>query len=897
MNSIKFENPWLLFLAIPLIALVVVGFFLVPKQKRFRPKNIISLCLHVVIAITLSFAFSNMQFLTSSKKTEVFLVADCSDSQSGNAQQIEDTIKKVYSGTNSQTSVGVIAFGKDQKIVTALGSSYKDKTIEGIFEDDSFDGSATDIYSALNFANDNFDEDAVKRVILITDGIETDNSAMNAIDKLLANNVSIDTVSLDEVSGDEAAITGIEYTDHCFVGRNETVKVYIRSKKQASASVQITSGGSVLADGKQTVELARGLNTLSFTLDSSAEGSKDYTIELSCPTDTFKQNNVRSFTQDYTTKFNVLFIGKTEAELESFKALNDFSDDQIKSYIDTTNVPYKLSDLITYDEIVLSNTDVTALDNSDEFVTSLNRAVSEYGKTLMTYGQTYSGQEGNANAATYNDLLPVQYNTDDAKALVLLIDNSGSMSTDSRLTKAKKGAIKMLDILGENDMVSIIGFESNVKVYQPMTSVKNKDQIIKAINKITEGGGTVMNPGLEQASKQLQGLDIEYKNVITLSDGEPSDSSKCQKTVKSMAANNIRCSFINISNSSGASLLKKLAQYGNGSYYYVRTAASLENVILTSVSSNMANQPITEDAPYDITIQNKNDPSLSNVDTSKLTQISGYNFCRLKSGANTIMTVQYKKEITDEAGNSNTEVVTVPLYAYWDYGQGRVASFTSDIGSSWTANFRASTAGSGFLKGMITQNLPSRAATNQLEITYTNNGFTSNVSVLAADNDANGRVHIVVKDPNGTTKDSYDFYYDGSYYSGVVKLSLGSDNKVITGKYILDITYQKKDDNGNFQDTSDKGSFPLQFDYSKEYESFSDTNAESTLFRIAKYANGSYSTAANYAYVASTNEAEVQSYNSTMFFFLIFSVVLYIIDIFLRKTEFKNFRKKQKMGI
>ena len=71
MNNFKFNNPWLLFLMIPLVALVIVGFFLMRKEKRYTKKNIISLSLHLVMAVLISFAFADPQYLAIDKETQV----------------------------------------------------------------------------------------------------------------------------------------------------------------------------------------------------------------------------------------------------------------------------------------------------------------------------------------------------------------------------------------------------------------------------------------------------------------------------------------------------------------------------------------------------------------------------------------------------------------------------------------------------------------------------------------------------------------------------------------------------------------------------------------------------------------------------------------------------------
>lgn len=111
------------------------------------------------------------------------------------------------------------------------------------------------------------------------------------------------------------------------------------------------------------------------------------------------------------TDLNILFIGDDTEELENLKAMNAYTDNtKFDAYISENEVPYKLTDLLKYDEVVLSNTRLTWLNNSYELVFNLERYVKEYGKSLMTYGDTsyyYMSEDGDDSSNPYMDLLPL----------------------------------------------------------------------------------------------------------------------------------------------------------------------------------------------------------------------------------------------------------------------------------------------------------------------------------------------------------------------------------------------------------------------------------------------------------------------------------------------------------
>lgn len=887
MNNIKVIHPYLAYLAIPLAVIVLIGFFLLPKRNRKKGKNIASLALHLVMAVTLSLAFMDIQYMRPSTDTQVYILADCSASEEPSRAKLDEAVNRVASqAKNQRAKVGLVAFAKDSELLARAGGRIP--SVSRAFDNADFDQSATDLESALLYTNSLFDAASTKRIVLISDGIQTDNSAVNALSTLLNNNVSIDAIYLNEEEGDEIALTGLDYHQRVYQGREESVSVSIRSKKEAdSVHVNLTQEGVGMVASVET-NIIPGLNVVKIPLNTDALGVYNYQIGITgdMVADTYLENNTLSFRQEVTDEFHVLFVANSRKDKEALDALGIYND---KTQFDTVyngRPPYLLQDLMKYDEFILSDINVGALDNYETFLQNLYTCVDKYGKSLMTYGATYSGTEDSA-VAMYNDILPVQYHAEEGKALVLLIDNSGSMESDNRITMAKQGAKAALENLNENDYVSIITFSDDVKIRCPLTPVKNKEIILHAINGITSDGGTSMVPGLTQSLNQLRTADFEYKHVIVLSDGEPFEpQSDLQTAVMKLSAANIITSFINISNPSGSALLTRLASIGGGTYYYAPSAASLVNLMVNSVSDEITNKAVTEDdnggKAFDISIRNANDPSL--VDVGTLPQIGGYNFCRMKSAATTVLTVQYNKNESDtQSGDIISSVVSVPLYAYWTFGEGKVASFTSSLSSSWSTKLRNSDNGKAFFSNVVEEIHPEYSSNNMLQFTYDKNGLTSSVHVAVNNGDNTGDMKIEVKDPNSDQTRNYTLNWDGTAYSGLVETP-------IAGTYNVSITYTQTAKKNSSPEvfTADA---PLFFDYSKEYDVFDSANSSDLLYNLTRD-TGKLALASEYEYEPLTSEYTHRSYRSTMLFFLLLTIVLFLVDIFIRKTDFKPRKKK-----
>ena len=176
-----------------------------------------------------------------------------------------------------------------------------------------------------------------------------------------------------------------------------------------------------------------------------------------------------------------------------------------------------------------------------------------------------------------------------------------------------------------------------------MTTIRNeanRQDIKDKIDKITVNGGTNMMNGLDEAYKQIEGVTAEYKDIITLSDGIAGDNEEDLKDyVTSMSFSNISCSFINIGDKGGEELLKTLAKLGNGQYHYVDSALGLKDIMVDTIEQEIIDTVIEKDS--EIIYQMKDDASLQGGVYNNLENISGYNYCRMKSGANTVLSVQY----------------------------------------------------------------------------------------------------------------------------------------------------------------------------------------------------------------------------------------------------------------
>lgn len=116
--------------------------------------------------------------------------------------------------------------------------------------------------------------------------------------------------------------------------------------------------------------------------------------------------------------------------------------------------------------------------------------------------------------------------------IVLVIDTSGSMQ-GTRISAARDAAKKFVNsLLKDGDpstRIAVISFASDVTVHnnqsnQPFRDATGKGDLLGAINALNANGGTFTQAGLRQARLLLDSSTADNRNIVLLSDGEPTYS-------------------------------------------------------------------------------------------------------------------------------------------------------------------------------------------------------------------------------------------------------------------------------------------------------------------------------------------------------------------------------------
>lgn len=166
--------------------------------------------------------------------------------------------------------------------------------------------------------------------------------------------------------------------------------------------------------------------------------------------------------------------------------------------------------------------------------------------------------------------------------LALVIDTSGSMDIGDRINNAKRAAINLVEMLSQNDTLSLVVFSSDARILVPAQRLTDKKVFINAISSIRANGNTALYAGVELGSKQLAEFKVDQSvnRVILLSDGEanvgPSSAHALSTFGAELARQNIAVTTIGLGLGYNATLMEKLAAASDGNHIFVQNARDLE---------------------------------------------------------------------------------------------------------------------------------------------------------------------------------------------------------------------------------------------------------------------------------------------------------------------------------
>ena len=796
--DIVFSRPWLLLSMIPALAIILIPFLLLPRRRRSTLKRILPVVLHSVICTLLILCLAGISFIIGTNEQTVMILMDLSDSTEQSHGQIVDYANGIIEAIDGDC--GVVAFAGNAVYSVEIDQTLKSAHLVEVLAGD------TDIAAALEFAADRLPSDTNRRVILLSDGKQTSGNASAAASALASRGYRIDAVYFESsyLGSAEMQISEIEVPSDIYDGDTVDILVTVESNAAAEAELVLYDGESEVA--RMAVGIAEGSNSYSISAVANGAGVHTYSATIETSSDVIAQNNTMYSYVNIAGESGILVIADNVNKIDALKEILDPACEL--TVVTPQGAPDSIIDLCNYDEIILVNVDANELPRG--FADLLSSYVSEFGRSLLTVGGDGTYMYGNMADTVLEEMMPVELHLNESSggsvALMLVLDCSSSMSrTGTYLSTAKQSAILSVEAMSDNDYVGVISFNRSAYLKSsllPATDA-NKQQLNRVISGLNTSQGTYYTEALELAHRELLKSDAPTKHVIFLSDGEPSDRGYAT-AVQNMADDGITVSTIALGYSS--SVLSQLANIGGGRYYAVTHASDLPDIML-SETEEVAVSSLIEGEFIPIVAEESN--LTEGLEITALPTLYGYLGVTVKEDASSVITT------TD--GN--------PIYAVWQYGIGRVASFMSDLEGEWSADWLSDELGRILIERMMTTTVGNAHSNSSISAGFDQVGIKTTVTAECVKTDAGDTVSLTVGMPDGDTRT----YSLTEVRPGVYECEI--DTSAVGVYQTMIIQY---DSEGNALDYLDTA---LAVSYSEEYNAFSEPG-DGLLSAICSYSDG-----------------------------------------------------------
>ncbi|MBW3014352.1 VWA domain-containing protein [Candidatus Woesearchaeota archaeon] len=410
----------------------------------------------------------------------------------------------------------------------------------------------------------------------------------------------------------------------------------------------------VTVDGKEVINTMTKETSHSFT-KAFVQGVHKIVARIET-NDLFKENNVYYKSVEVLEKPNVLFVSMKESPL--LKILKELYKVTVVS-----SIPENLDPFSTI-----------ILNDIPGFTTPEVEKLSSYvidGNGLVVIGGDRSYNFGNYENEFIETLLPTVVGTGGRKEgeinVILVIDISGS--TGKRLTDAgskkvdveKAQTLSLLSDFRPDDTVGVVAFNVNAfTISEPVLLSESQDELVDRILMLQDGGGTVISAGIKRAMEMLADRPGS-NNIVVISDGKTKHQRETFDIAAEAAEYGMRVYTVGIGKDTHRKNMEEIARLGRGAYFEPSQAQRLR--IMFGRPPETA-EGVPSDR-YALVLMDEGHFITKNLDINAT--ISGFNQVVPKSSAQLL------------ASTHNG----FPVLVTWRFGLGRVVTVATDDGTRY----------------------------------------------------------------------------------------------------------------------------------------------------------------------------------------------------------------------
>jgi len=516
------------------------------------------------------------------------------------------------------------------------------------------------------------------RILLVSDGNETEGDLKEAARIAAANGIPIDVLPLSYRHEREVIFQRLAAPSRARSGQTVALRFILRSTAPADGKLHLTlNGRPVDLDPTSPaiaapVRLKAGTNVKTISLPLGTRGMHEFEATF-IPDDPhfdgLTQNNRASAMTFVAGPGYVLVVDADGSAAPLVKALQA-SQIEVR-YAPAGDLPHKLTKLVDVDAIVLVGTDNSNFTFQQQEM--LCRYVTDLGGGLVMVGGPESFGAGGWIGSPVADILPVDLDPPQKKQMpkgaLVLIMHACEMPRGNYW--GKPVGIAAVNTLSRLDLIGVLDYgwgAGQANWVHPLSPAGDKTQVIAAIKKMQMGDMPDYHAPMQAAYQRLKNCDAVQKHVILISDGDASPPSAA--LLKSFRQSGITCTGVAVfpHSPNDVQSLQRIAAATGGRFYNVKDPNKLPQIFVKEA------QVVRRALIVEETFAPRIRYSLNEIvkGLRQLPNLDGYVLTGPKGGLTQTVLVSAKND---------------PILATGQAGLGRCVAFTSSADARWASSW------------------------------------------------------------------------------------------------------------------------------------------------------------------------------------------------------------------
>jgi uncharacterized membrane protein/Mg-chelatase subunit ChlD len=588
-------------------------------------------------------------------------------------------------GSNDLQSL--IIFGKAPAVELPPRESFAPEALNS-----QIDHGSTNLEQALSMSSAVITEDVQGRIILISDGVQTEGTLARTLGDLKSRGIAVDVLPVDYSYENEVWLERLDLPQQVKLGETYEAAMVLSSVADGRGKLVLRENGKVIAE--QEVDYKAGKNRYSVPITLRSAGYYEYTASIEVPKayDSLAQNNTVLNYIFVEGEGKVLLVKDTVGDKRDWERLELAirEGERAVEVINGSDLPDDAASLLPYDAIIFCNVP------HDEFTAlqlqAVHDAVHNLGAGFLMTGGPNSFGPGGYHRTAIEEILPVTMDISQKKvlpkgALAIILHTCEFAEGNTWGKRITKQAIK---VLGAQDEVGVLAYTENGEQWLfELTPAGKYDELVPIINGAMIGDMPSFQNTMQMGLDGLKKSDAATRHMIIISDGDP--QLPTPKLIQDFNDAKVSVSLVAINPHGGVEIqkLQSVANLTGGRYYRTDDPSQLPAIFIKE--SKTLKRSLLQNKVFTPTVGFPS-PMIKGLDG--MPELKGY----------VITTAKGHPAMQILNGPPDAEDVDTldPILSIWQHGLGKTAAFTSDLSTNWGVNWQKWDRFQPFIKQLMT---------------------------------------------------------------------------------------------------------------------------------------------------------------------------------------------------